>query len=811
MTARINTLLRAGLLACCAAGGAGAADDPYQQMRLRWNTRLAGDTGSEAGAAIARAAQRHLDAMSTDAGAGALWADAGNWQQANGITASAVITTNYARLEAMALAYAHPGSPLRGDARLRDAILHGLDWMDQHHYHAGMQSYGNWWDWQIGTPLRLVNTLTLMYAELPPGLLARCLAAIDHFDPDPTRRTLRDGRLSTEIETGANRLDKALAVGLRGVLGRSDRHIAAGRDAVAQTLAPVTRGDGFYADGSFVQHNYIAYTGSYGLVALDDYAKLVYLHSGSPWPLPAATLNGILHWARESYVPWLFDGAMADAVRGRRISSEAQDDHYAGRRILGALAALAQAAPAGQADDLKAAIKGQVQRDLWFSAGRPDSAFSGYDLRQLKQLAADPAIRPADAPAGARVYASMDRALLHSRDFGFVISMYSDRISAFEYGNGEHARGWWNGIGMTSLYNADQMQYGGHYWPTIDSARLPGTTTDHSGSGLPPAWAMLGNRDGWAGGAQLDGYAAVALKFDLRDVTGSDLRGKKSWFLLGQRIVATGAGISGSNDAETIVDNRKLPAPGHNRLTVDGQPQADAPGAAANAPSADATSAARDVPHASWAHLAGSVPGAGIGYVFPDRAPLRVLRENRSGSWQAINSMESPATVSNTFISLAIPHGPQPRDASYCYILLPGADTAATAAYAAHHGVAILENSDALSAVRDADLGVTAANFWQAATLRVNGQPYLTASSPASIVLREQAGKLSLSIAEPTQHRQPAIEIELRRPAAALLQADPRITVLSLQPTVRLKIDASGSAGRSLSASFTLSRQPTPD
>jgi hyaluronate lyase len=797
LTVRIDRLLRGALLAACAlfaataTASSTATGDPFDQMRLRWQARLVGDESLEAGAAIARTARRHLDGMSLDPAAGALWLDAGDWQQANGVTASAVITANYQRLEAMALAYAHPGSPLHGDARLRAAILHGLDWMDRHHYHAGMQAYGNWWDWQIGTPLRLANTLTLMYTDLPPELLRRCLAAIDQFDPDPTRRTLRDGRPGPEIETGANRLDKALAVGLRGVLGRSQDHIAAGRDAVAQTLAPVTQGDGFYADGSFVQHTHIAYTGSYGQVALEDYARLVYLHAGSSWPLPQATLNGILHWAREAYVPWLFDGAMADAVRGRRISSAAQDDHYAGRRILAALAALAQAAPPGQADDLKAFVKGSVLRDHWLSAGKADPAFGSYELGQLRQLAADPSVPAADAPFGARVYAGMDRALMHAPGFGFVISMYSDRISAFEYGNGEHARGWWNGIGLTSLYDADQGQYGGDYWPTIDAWRLPGTTTDHSGSGLPPAWAMLGNRDGWAGGAQLDGYAAVALKFDMRGVTGSDLHGKKSWFLLGRRIAATGAGIGGGNaEVETIVDNRKLAAPGAGVLTVDGVAYAQAPGAGV-------TQA-----HARWAHLDEGVRGGGIGYVFPERGPLTLLRDTRSSSWRDINAMESPAIVRNTFVSLALPHGVHPQDAHYSYVLLPGVDAAATAAYAGRPAIAVLENSAAASAVRDAALGVTAANFWQAAAVRADGRVFLSSDSPVSVVVHEEAGRLALGVAEPTQQRQEDILIELSRPASSVLHADPRIEVLALQPVLRLRIHAAGSAGQTLTASF---------
>ncbi|QBE62744.1 polysaccharide lyase 8 family protein [Pseudoduganella lutea] len=794
MNTGTRTLLYATLLACRAATGSEAATigDPYQHMRLHWQSRLVGDGGTAADAAIVNTARRHLDSMATAPDARALWADAAGWHQPNGTAASAVITANYTRLESMALAHAQPGSALHGDVRLRDAILHGLAWMERHHYRAGAHAYGNWWDWQIGTPHRLANSLTLMYADLPADLLARCLAAIDHFSPDPTRRTLPDGTPGPDAETGANRLDKALIASLRGVLGRSAPHIAAGRDAVAGTLASVTRGDGFYADGSFVQHDHVAYTGSYGRVALDNYAKLVYLHNGSQWPLPATTLDGILHWVREAYVPWLFDGAMADAVRGRRISTESQDDRHTGRRILASLAALAQSAPAGRADDIKAFVKSSVHRGLLEGASAPGSALGSHDLRQLRDVAADASIPAAGSKPGARVYASMDRALLHGEDFGFAVSMYSDRISAFEYGNGEHARGWWTGIGMTTLYTADRAQYGGHYWPTVDAWRLPGTTTDHSGKGLPPAWAMLGNRDGWSGGAQLDGYAAVALRFDMRDVTGSDLRGNKSWFLLGRRIVATGTGITGSGAVETIVDNRKLSAPGSGVLTVDGHVRVPSIGASDS------------VARAGWAHLAGSEPGGGIGYAFPDGTPLQLLRETRIGSWRDINAAESSTPVRNTFVSLAIGHGTHPRDAAYSYVLLPGADASTTAAYAARPAVTLLENSNTASAVRDASIGVIAANFWQPGVIRLDGRDYLSANSPASILLHEEPGTLALGIAEPTQHRAEDVLVTVHRPVSALLEADPRVKVISLRPVLRLRIAPAGSAGRSLIVRFSV-------
>ncbi|MES2151829.1 MAG: polysaccharide lyase 8 family protein [Pseudomonadota bacterium] len=800
----VKNSLFAVLLGACAAA---AQADGFDQMRLRWEARLAGDPGASQDDAdvratkrsVAAAAQRYLVTMDGDVNATALWSDAADWNNPNGIVASATVTSNYARIETMAMAYAQQGTPLYRSAALRSAILHGLEWMDARHYHARAAPYGNWWDWQIGVPLRLVNVLTLMNSEIAPALLSRCLAAIDRFVPDPGWRALPDGALDKTAETGANRLDKALVVALRGVLGRSARHVKAGRDAISQTLVPVSAGDGFYADGSFVQHAHVAYTGSYGLVALDDYAKLIYLFSRSDWPIGDALLASVFRSARETYAPWIFDGAMADAVRGRRISSRLQSDHEAGRRAIAAIASLAQAAPPGDAAWMKAAVKGWIERDMAFGSnylGSPTgvgAVLSVYDLHTLKAVMADPATVGAAEEQGVRIFASMDRVLQRGPGFGATLSMFSDRISAFEFGNGEHARSWWNGIGMLNLYNADQTQYDANFWPTVDAMRLPGTTTDRSGTGLPKAWNFYANRASWVGGAQINGrHASIGMAFDLRGVTGSDLQGKKSWFMFGDKIVATGSDISsgGAAPVETIVENRKLNFEASNPLTVNGELQPLALGAPVT------------LADVRWAHLAGSVPGAGIGYYFPQAQAVTSLRESRTDRWQAINGFESPDPVHNAFLSLAIGHGIRPQGQGYIYVLLPGASAAATAAYAAHPTIELLANDGNASAVHDKLLGLTGINFWNPGMVRLDGAPYVGSDSAAAVVLQEQDGKLTLGVADPTQHNMGEITIEVHRRGARLVQADPAITVIRLAPTVLFKAKVGATAGRSLNVTL---------
>ena len=75
---------------------------------------------------------------------------------------------------------------------------------------------------------------------------------------------------------------------LRGVLGKDEQSIVKARTAISSAFPYVTSGDGFYEDGSFIQHGNIAYTGSYGSVLLGDISKLLTILDRSPWPIEVA-------------------------------------------------------------------------------------------------------------------------------------------------------------------------------------------------------------------------------------------------------------------------------------------------------------------------------------------------------------------------------------------------------------------------------------------------------------------------------------------------------------------------------------------
>lgn len=801
----LRGLLAAALVNAVALGGAARADE-YDDLRARWSARGgasdAGDPDVAAQIAASQASAQQLwDTLNRSPARTALWPNLTNF------AASATITSSFTRLGQLADAYYNGNASLRGNPDVLAEVLAGLDWLVANYYNTGVTEFDNWWDWQIGTPQALLNIVHRTYNDMSAAQRATLLSVVDRFVPDPARRLNRDGTFMTNVvETGANLLDKAFVLVMRGMLGKDGDKLAVGRNAISPALPYVTTGDGFYADGSFVQHLHYPYVGGYGGPLLVDIGRMYYLLDGSPWEVTDANKGVVFDWAMKAYRPFIYDGAMMDSQRGRSISRQNAPDHLAGKLYVANLLSLTDSLPAGQAGEIRSVLKGWMQRDTAFGSSYFNalqigsanySALSASEITRLKAILNDAAIAAAPEPVETRVYAAGDRVVQRRPGHAFVLSMFSKRMGAFESGNGENVNGWWTGMGMTTLYNADQTQYMGNYWATTDMWRLPGTTTDHS-SGTLVAWKFYGNTRAGVGGAQLDNlYAAAGMDFATLNVTGSTLSGKKAWFLFGDKVVAVGAGISSTDGraVETIVENRKLGEDGINPLTVNGsEKEAFIPWA-------------EDMPAVGWAHLAGNVIGADIGYVFPDAPVVAGLRERRSGKWRDVNITGSTADVEDNYLSLALSHGTNPANAAYTYIVLPNRSAAETAAIAANPGIAVLERSTSATAVKDTAQGVTGLVFWNdsSKTVSAGGQPLVTSDRKSVVMLKQAGTELKVSVADPTQVYTGNLNIDINRAALSVVSADPGVTVLQTSPAIKLRVAVSGSAGRSYGAQFALS------
>lgn len=772
------------------------AADEYDNLRTNWANLLTGGTYDQTDPDIAAqitsittTANSDWSSLNTSSSRTYLWSDLSDW------TNSANITSSYARLKDMALAYSQPGSSLQGNASMASDIVSALDWMYTNHYNATLTE-GGWWDWEIGSPQKLNDIMVLMYAQLSATQISNYISAIDKWCPNATTRVLNGAS-----ETGANRADKSLVLIIRGIVGKVSSKIGDGRDALSQIFLYVTSGTGFYKDGSYVDHSNVAYTGSYGSVLLGDMANLLYILSGSSWAVTDPNVNNVYNWVTDSYQPIIYKGAAMDMIRGRAISRSSTLDHTAGRGIIVSIERMAQGAPSAQATSFKSMAKAWVQQDTTFANYYTGLAI--YDIVNIKSIMNDNTITPSSELIKNQVFADMDRVIHLRPGFGFGLSMFLNRITAFEYGNGENLQGWWTGLGMTYLYNSDLNQYGNNFWPTVNRYRLPGTTTDGTGSGTPTAWHFYSNPYNWVGGSSVNGlYGTAGMNFSLSQDTGSPLQGKKSWFMFGDKMVALGSGITNTNNdnVETIVENRMLNSGGNNALTVNGTVKPSGLGWS------------ETMTGVKWAQLAGNVAGSDIGYYFPGGTTLYGLRESRTGAWSDINTTQSTTPYTNNYLSLAFEHGVNPTNVSYAYAILPNKSAVDMANYASNPDISILENSTDAQAMKDSTLNAVGANFWNdiSKTVNVNGSSFITSDKKASVTTLETSNEIDVGVSDPTQSNTGTIDIEINRSASGIISLDPGITVTQFSPTIKLTVNVNGSLGKTFNAKLNLGAAVIP-
>ncbi|MET8468431.1 polysaccharide lyase 8 family protein [Streptomyces sp. NPDC006422] len=781
-TGAVATTLPLGL----GAAHAHAADDPYEPLLARAAQQLTGGQLDPDDPDVA-AALAALDTQASDwwsnldrsSGRTALWPDLAPASDPG------MFGQSYPRLRTLAIAWTTPGTSLSGDAGVRDALLDALRFLHTTGYNDTRSESGNWWFWEIGAPRALLDTCVLLRAQLPAEDLAAYLKTVAKFVPNADRRT----NAPSLAETGANRADKAVIVALRGLLARDAGVVALARDGLSDVrdggrnslFQYVTSGDGFYEDGSFVQHSSVAYTGTYGGVLLGSAGQLIALLADSQWAVTDPAVEVLYEAVDRSFVPVMFDGVMMDALRGRAVSRERARDHTDGAATASYILQLADGAPKAYADRWRSTVKGWIRRNQ----ETPYLRLVGLPaLARAKALLADSAARPAERITGHHVFADMDRVVHRRPGWACTLSLSSKRIAAYEAGNGENLHGWYTGDGMTYLYDGDDLDaFGDDFWPTVNPYRLPGTTVDtreRADLGTGAGTGTFRPKNAVAGGAVLDSrYGAAAMEL-IAD--GSTLRAKKAWFFLDNAVVALGAGITASDGrgVETVVENRNLHADGTPLLTVDGRPQ----------PS-DAGWSAR-LADARWAHLEGTG-----GYVFPAGGPLRALREERTGTWRSLNTGAdtggSTTPVTRRYATLWFDHGPSPASASYAYVLLPGATAATTAAWARSAPVRVLANSATVQAVESSRLGLLAAHFWAAGT--VEG---LRADGPVTVLVRRRDDGITVAVADPGRTAT-TLSVELPFPVRDVVRADDTVSVTpGRRPVVTVRVG--GSRGHTHSA-----------
>jgi hyaluronate lyase len=556
----------------------------------------------------------------------------------------------------------------------------------------------------------------LVYPQVTSTQISTWVGAITHFTPSP-------------IDTGANLMWTSEIASLSGVLVKSSTQVAKGISSAPTVLNIVTSGDGFYADGSFIQHTPsgkttggFAYTGGYGSALIEDLINFTTVYAGTQWALSSSTIGTESALLMKSFAPFIYKGGMMDDVRGRDIARWSETGHSDGRNIVAAFLHAATNASANDAATLNSAAKYWIQQDTTFS-----SQTAGFDIPTILQAETvlnNSSIKAMAEPTGFHLFSGMDRVVHLQPGWGSSVSMWSARHGDYESINSENLKGWYTGNGMMYVYDADLNQYENNYWPTIDSYFQQGTTVLENTSqaaGATSASSFVGGVPSWDGS-----YGMVEMRVD---PSSGSLTGNKAWFFLDDQIMCLGSAIASSSSAvvRTVVANRQLTAAGTNT-------SATPLGTSNSNPTAEPGTWYTNGSPINWMWVNGNVAGSSYGAYFPVAIELQSMREARMHAWSEINTNANYAShttqYTDNYYYSTINHGASPSGASYAYAVLPTISQAGIASYAAAPEVTVLENDSIAQAISDMKLGAEAAVFWQSETETVgSGTSAITSDS----------------------------------------------------------------------------------
>ena len=119
-------------------------------------------------------------------------------------------------------------------------------------YNKGNWTTNDWWFLEIGITQRLIDILVLINEDISQTLLNKYLEPINKYAYMPKY-------------TMANKADEAYSSIFAAVLQKDYKRIAICVELLRECFINVEKGDGFYDDGSFIQHYINGYIGGYGV------------------------------------------------------------------------------------------------------------------------------------------------------------------------------------------------------------------------------------------------------------------------------------------------------------------------------------------------------------------------------------------------------------------------------------------------------------------------------------------------------------------------------------------------------------------
>ncbi|MFP7299784.1 polysaccharide lyase 8 family protein [Neobacillus niacini] len=750
------------------------------------------------------------------------------------------LANSYLYLYQMALAAKTYKDPSQGgnnfykNEQVINKVIEGLDWLYANYFADQEQGYyGNWYEWEIGAPNHISKILLLLEDEIKiqkPGLIENYVQSMDLY--------LRNGKdgdidLTARQHTGANLADIATNRIIQGAVTGDGQRVSkavANILTVFQTIDPdhIVNGntDGFYEDGSFIQHHRVAYTGSYGKVLINRIIQTMKILDDSSYNPKEILVPTVKNWLYQGFSPVIFEGYMMEIVKGRAVSRTGTG-YQDVNSIVEAMVDLTNYLNEEDSQKLKSHIKYIAQTTK--GTINTGSFTSNLAVVQYNNLIADSNVEAKNAIANENHYAFnlMDKTV-HLRDsYAFAFARSSDRISKYEYMSGENLMPWFQGDGAYYLYLSGRDQtksFGAHYFAAMDPYKLPGTTvpiedrktipelyggklfyenTNHplnffasSVSQNDYVYFPVGTNT-YSGGVKLGKYGVTGIQLGdeigYRDkqkgllpedfVVYKNADANKSAFMFDDEIVLLGSGIKDQLGREVIstIDNRMFDTSETSSIT------------GATYDNNKLFNPVNGQYELKWLNFKTDDDTSKVGYYFPEAASINVSTNTVTESLKKIRIPNPDTMTTKNFFTLGLEHGTNPQNAKYAYVILPNFNDEETERYAKNPGVRILSNSEDVHAVEHVSLGLKGFNFFGGNKKSVSN---VTSYNPASILVKKDGDIVTIAVSDPTfSLDKMKLEVELPRPAVVEASKGVKASVSSKKTLIH--IDSKNSYGKS--------------
>ncbi|HCV8179415.1 TPA: polysaccharide lyase 8 family protein [Staphylococcus aureus] len=659
-------------------------------------------------------AKKLLSEMKTESGRTYLWDSAKDLDNK-----SADMTRTYRNIEKIAEAMKHPKTTLNTDQN-KNKVKDALEWLHKNAYgkeptdkvkeltenfkitDSSKKKALNWWDYEIGTPKSLTNTLILLNGDISSDEKKKYTAPIKTFAPDSDKILSSVGQ--PEQAKGGNLVDITKVKLLESIIEEDKDMMKKSIDSFNKVFTYVQDSatdkdrNGFYKDGSYIDHKDVPYTGAYGVVLLDGISQMMPMIKETPFNDKTQNNTTLKSWIDDGFLPLIYKGEMMDLSRGRAISRENETSHSASATVMKSLLRLSDAMDDSTKAKYKKIVKTSVKSDS--SYGQNDTLSSYSDISKMKSLMEDSTISTNGLTQQLKIYNDMDRVTYHNKDldFAFGLSMTSKNVARYESINGENLKGWHTGAGMSYLYNSDVKHYRDNFWATADMKRLAGTTTLENEE--PKGTDVKKSSKTFVGGTKFDDqHASIGMDFENQDKT---LTAKKSYFILNDKIVFLGTGIKSTDSSKnpvTTIENRK--ANGYTLYTDDKQ-----------------TTASDNQGTNSVFLESTNKPKNNIGYHFLNKSKISIKKETHTGNWKEINKSQKDTQKTDEYYEVTQKHSNS--DNKYGYVLYPGLSKDVFKSKASQ--VTVVKQEDDFHVVKDNESVWAGVNYSDSAkTFEING------------------------------------------------------------------------------------------